>query len=149
MSYEREAESIEALVTASYESISYADPKDIDWDRVRSHMAPGAMMIRVTEAAVERMTTDSWIDGFRAMIDDGTLPTFWEGEVASHVDRFGDIVQVFSTYEARPTEEDPRILWRGINSFQLYWRDGRWWISSILWTRETEAKRVPVEYEGH
>ena len=66
--------------------------------------------------------------------------------MAQRIDRLGDIAQVFSTYEARPRREDPRILWRGINSVQLYRRDGRWWVSSILWTRESESARIPPEY---
>jgi hypothetical protein len=32
------------------------------------------------------------------------------------------------------------------NSIQLYRRDGRWWVSSILWTRESEEARIPAEY---
>ena len=49
-------------------------------------------------------------------------------------------------YEARPRCDDPRVLWRGINSVQLYRRDRRWWVSSILWTRESEEASIPPEY---
>jgi len=141
-----EVETIEGVVRGLYEAISFRDPAAIDWARVRSHMAPDAQLIRVLPGSIERMTIDSWIDGFRALIENGTLPTFWEGEIARRIDRLGDIAQVFSTYEARPRREDPRVLWRGINSVQLYRRDGRWWVSSILWTRESEAARIPPEY---
>jgi hypothetical protein len=126
--------------------MSFVDPAAIAWARVRSHMAPAAQLIRVLPGSVERMTIDSWIEGFRALIENGSLPTFWEGQIARRIDRLGDIAHVFSTYEARPRREDPRVLWRGINSIQMYWRDGRWWVSSILWTRESEAVRIPPEY---
>jgi hypothetical protein len=141
-----EVETIEGMVRGLYEAISFVDPAEIDWARVRSHMAPGAQLIRVLPSGVERMTIDSWIESFRALIENGTLPTFWEGEVGRHVDRRGDIAHVFSSYEARPRLEDPRLLWRGVNSIQLYWRDGRWWVSSMLWTREMESAPIPSEY---
>jgi len=124
-------------------AISFLDPAAIDGARVRSHMAPGAQLIRVRPGSIERMTIDTWIDGSRALIRNGTLPTFWEGEIARRIDRLGDIAHVFSTYEARPRRDDPRVLWRGINSVQLYRRGGRWWVSSILWTRESEETRIP------
>ena len=146
MSTETEVETIEGITRGLYEVISFTDPAAIDWVRVRSHMAPDAQLIRVLPAAVERMTIDSWIEGFRTLIENGTLPTFWEGEIARRIDRLGDIAHVFSTYEARPRFEDLRVLWRGINSIQLYWRDGRWWVISILWTRESEQTRIPAEY---
>lgn len=146
MPNETELETIEGITQGLYESISFTDPRAIDWARVRSHLAPGAQLIRVRPGAIDHMTPDSWIEGFRALIENGSLPTFWEGEIASHVDRHGDIAHVFSSYEARPRREDTRVLWRGINSIQLYWRDGRWWVSSILWTRESDAARIPAEY---
>jgi len=141
-----EVETIEGITRGIYESISFTDPSAVDWERVRGHMAAGALLIRVLPGSVEHMTTDSWIAGFQALIANGTLPTFWEGEIARHVDRHGDIAHVFSTYEARPRVDDERVLWRGINSIQLYRRDGRWWVSSILWTRESEAAPIPAEY---
>ena len=141
-----EVETIEGMISGLYDAISFADAAAIDWARVRSHMAPGAQLIRVLPGSIERMTIDTWIDGFRALIQNGTLPTFWEGEIARRIDRLGDIAHVFSTYEARPRRGDARVLWRGINSVQLYRRDGRWWVSSILWTRESEEARIPPDY---
>jgi hypothetical protein len=146
MSTKTDVETIEGITRGIYEAISFTDPATIDWARVRSHMAPDAQLIRVLPGSIEHMTIDSWIEGFRALIENGTLPTFWEAEIAQRIDRLGDIAHVFSTYEARPRREDPLVLWRGINSVQLYRRDGRWWVSSILWTRESEAARIPPEY---
>ncbi len=146
MDRQAEVATIEGITDALYDAMSFTDPAAIDWDRLRSHMAPGALLIRVLPAAVEQMTMETWIEGFRRLIEDGTLPTFWEGEIARRVDRLGDIAHVLSTYEARPRAEDPRVLWRGINSIQMYFRDGRWWVSSILWTRESEAAPIPAEY---
>lgn len=146
MPTDTEVETIEGMLRGLYEAISFVEPAAIDWARVRSHMAPDAQLIRVLPGTVERMTIDSWIEGFRALIENGSLPAFWEGEIARRIDRLGDIAHVFSTYEARPAREDSRVLWRGINSIQLFWRDGRWWVSSILWTRETETAPIPPEY---
>lgn len=146
MATKTEVATIEGMMDGLYEAISFTDPAAIDWARVRSHMAPDAQLIRVLPGSLERMTIDTWIDGFRALIAGGSLPTFWEGEIARRIDRLGDIAHVLSTYAARPRRDDPRVLWRGINSVQLYRRNGRWWVSSILWTRESDEARIPPEY---
>ena len=146
MATKTEVATIEGIMDGLYEAISFTEPAAIDWARVRSHMAPDAQLIRVLPGSLERMTIETWIDGFRALIAGGSLPTFWEGEIARRIDRLGDIAHFLSTYEARPRRDDPRVLWRGINSVQLYRRDERWWVSSILWTRESDEARIPPEY---
>jgi hypothetical protein len=38
------------------------------------------------------------------------------------------------------------VLGRGINSIQMVRKDGRWWITSIIWDEETGAGPVPAKY---
>ena len=71
---------------------------------------------------------------------------FSEREIARKADQFGNIVQVFSTYESRVLASDPKPFARGINSFQL-WNDGtRWWIVTILWQEEDPSNPLPSQY---
>jgi hypothetical protein len=35
---------------------------------------------------------------------------------------------------------------RGINSFQLYIKNGRWWIASVTWQDESAATPIPPKY---
>ena len=65
---------------------------------------------------------------------------FEERELSRKVDEFNGIAQVFQVYEAHGPDGYHE---RGINSFQLIQFEGRWWITSCLWTGESEDNPVP------
>jgi hypothetical protein len=67
-------------------------------------------------------------------------------EVARRTERYGNMAQVFSTYESRHDAADPKPFERGINSFQLMNDGHRWWIVTIFWQGETSAGPIPKEY---
>ena len=71
---------------------------------------------------------------------------FFEREIARRTDCFGDVCQVFSTYESRHAQSDAAPFQRGINSIQLL-RDGnRWWIASVVWDAERPDNPIPAQY---
>ena len=57
---------------------------------------------------------------------------FFERESARKAERYGNIMQIFSTYESRNTATDEKPFARGINSFQLYFDGKRWWVVTIF-----------------
>jgi hypothetical protein len=61
------------------------------------------------------------------------------------MNRYGNIVQAFSTYEARTSLNEPPIA-RGINSIQLLNKDNRWWIVTIMWDNESKENPIPEEF---
>lgn len=62
------------------------------------------------------------------------------------MERYGNIVQVFSAYDSRRTAAAEKAFARGINSIQL-WNDGkRWWLVSIFWESESPANPIPEKY---
>lgn len=71
---------------------------------------------------------------------------FFEKEIHRSVNTFGNITQVFSTYESFRSEADERPFMRGINSIQLLNDGERWWIINIYWQQESEASPIPLEY---
>ncbi|MEC3907736.1 hypothetical protein VOI54_11955 [Tamlana sp. 2201CG12-4] len=71
---------------------------------------------------------------------------FIEREIKRKVDVFGNIAQVFSTYEAFHSKEDERPFLRGINSIQLLNDGERWWIVNIFWTHESSTNPIPEKY---
>jgi hypothetical protein len=71
---------------------------------------------------------------------------FFEKEINRGVQSFGNITQVFSTYESFRSEKDEVPFMRGINSIQLLFDGNRWWIVNIYWTQETEENPIPLEY---
>lgn len=70
---------------------------------------------------------------------------FFESEVARRTERFGSIMQVWSTYESRHAlGEQP--FQRGINGLQLV-NDGTGWkILSIFWEGERPDNPIPEQY---
>ncbi|NND16638.1 MAG: hypothetical protein HKN89_09985 [Eudoraea sp.] len=74
---------------------------------------------------------------------------FFEKEIHRVVHTFGNITQVFSTYESFRSEEDESPFMRGINSIQLLNDGKRWWVINIYWTQESEENPIPKEYLPH
>ena len=67
---------------------------------------------------------------------------FFETEIGSTKEQFGNIVHVFSAYETKKTATDEKPFMRGINSIQL-WNDGkRWWIVTVFWEAERPDKEM-------
>jgi hypothetical protein len=140
--------SIDAILKATYDTISGPIGKKRDWNRLRSLFLPGARMIPSgprKDGGFGARVSD--VEGYiNASGDYLEKNGFFEMEIARHTDRFGNIVQVFSTYEARHKAEDPKPFMRGINSFQLFYDGKRWWIVSIYWQQESEQHPIPKEY---
>jgi hypothetical protein len=147
---EADVASPEAIVLATYASIQRAPGENFQWDRFRSMFATDAVLIPNTEQRGGELDVIS-PEGFISWIDSVTTiggPTdkgFAEEEIHHVVGRYGDVAQVFSTYQKHFWEDD-EILGRGINSFQLVQNGGRWWIVSIIWDEEAGAGPVPAEY---
>jgi hypothetical protein len=71
---------------------------------------------------------------------------FAEREAFRKTERYGNIMQVFSTYESRHDAKDATPFARGINSFQLYYDGIRWWVVTIMWQEETPENPLPKEF---
>ena len=143
----------EAIVQAAYEAIQRAPGEDFNWDRFRSLFLPQATLIPNTEQAGGAFVVYTPED-FIAIVDSFTVlggpqdKGFAEEAIHNEVHHYGDIAQVFSTYQKHFWEDD-QILGRGINSFQLVYSDNRWWIVSIIWDEEMGAGPIPKAYGGN
>ena len=141
--------SMNAIIKAVYDVISGPKGQERDWDRMRSLFVPGARLISAragkdgaTTAHV--MSVEDYIRlGGPMLQKDG----FFEREAHRTEDRYGNIAQVFSTYESRhSTDAEP--FQRGINSFQLLFDGQRWWVVTIYWQGETPSFPIPKQYGG-
>jgi len=144
--------SIDAIITAAYDSIS-GPPGKRDWDRERSLFIPGARLIPTSENAREpnpgREIAPHMldVDGFIARVRDYVEQKgFFEKEIARRTEQFGHIAHVWSTYESRHNADDPEPFMRGINSIQLFYDGSRWWILSIYWQQESPSDPIPETY---
>lgn len=140
--------SIDAIMAATYDVISGPAGQKRDWDRFRSLFLPGARLIaagpkKTGEIAARVFTPDDYAKFGEPYF---AKNSFTESELARHTDRFGNIVQIFSTYASRHEAKDPEPFARGINSFQLFFDGTRWWIVTIYWEEESGANPLPKEF---
>lgn len=140
---------VEAIVAATYASISGPAGERRDWDRFRSLFHPelGRLApVSVAEdgsATVRGSTPAEYARRSQPYFD---ANAFYEREIAARVERFGHVAHVFSTYESVRSPEDAEPFQRGINSFQLAFDGRRWSILSITWDAEREGQEIPAEY---
>ena len=146
--------SIDAVINAAYDVISGPAGAKRDWDRERSLFLPGARLIPTAtvpgrndvDLAPLLLDVEEYIQRVEPLFAE---KGFYETEVARRTEQFGQIAQVWSTYESRHREDDPEPFMRGINSFQLFHDGSRWWIVNIYWQHESAAHPIPAKYEGN
>jgi hypothetical protein len=125
---------IDAIVRASYEVISGPAGTPRQWRRDSTLYSPGATLVATSER-------DGKMNA--SFVANGLI----EAGIGSRVERFGNVAQVRSVYEARHTPDGP-VIARGVNYLMLYWDGTRWWITGMVWDDERPANRVPKEWIG-
>ena len=137
----------DAILNAVYSVISGPQGQPRDWDRMRSLFIPDARLIPTVPAAGHADAVVLTIDGYiaRASARMATMG-FYERPVHNETEQYGNIVQVWSTYESRHAPTDATPFVRGINSFQLLKDGDRYWIVNIFWDAETPDHPIPAQY---
>jgi len=140
--------SIDAILRSLYDVISGPAGQARNWDRMRSLFTPGARLIPTGRRQdgtrrIVSWTVDEYISTVGPQLEQGG---FFEREIARRVERYGNVVHVFSTYESRRTAADPQPFARGINSIQLWYDDTRWWVVTIFWEGERPDNPIPEKY---
>lgn len=144
-----DVESIDSIMKAVYDVISGDAGVERDWDRFRSLFHKDARLIptgrnpQTGVTGATAMTPEGYIERAGPMF---AKQGFHEREISRKVDRYGNIVQVFSTYAAFRSKADKEPFMRGINSFQLLFDGKRWWVVTIFWEAETPENPIPKEY---
>lgn len=141
--------SIDAIMKSVYDVISGDAGQKRDWDRFRSLFYKDARLIpsgkNATTGVVGArvLSAEDYVTRASATMEkDG----FFEREIARKTDVYGNIAQVFSTYESFHKKDDKTPFARGINSFQLLNDGKRWWVVTIYWQSETPENPIPSEY---
>lgn len=141
-----DVESPDAIINAVYEIIS-GPAGGRNWPRLRTLYVEDARLIPIgkrvhDDGGFQVFSVDEWIEDASGFLDEND---FWEKEIMRHSDQFGNMIQAFSTYEARD-KEDGQPIARGINGMQLLYKDDRWWIVTVMWDNESEDKPIPTEF---
>jgi hypothetical protein len=141
--------SIRSLVEAFFNAISAPKGGTLDRERLGSLFVPdGRIEIPLPGSGTQAtdvvfVSPDAYADmSDAATKDDG----FCDHLIAKQVERFGVIAHVFASYESRKNQNDPKPFVRGIKSFELLSRGGRWYITQVAWDRERVDNLIPETY---
>lgn len=133
--YAGDVKSIDAIIAAYYDVVSGSSDEPWEFERDKYIHSVNAFITRLGENG-EKKT-----HGLEAeYIPVGLSPKmdFYEKELKRKVSRYGNIAQVWSAFEIR-TDPNVETENRGLNSIQLHYENGRWWIDS--WTCEMESEK--------
>jgi len=144
----KDVATIEDIVHAYYDVINGPAGAPRQWRRDSTLYMPGAMFVSMDEKDGRPVAHPMTPEEYRRSADPGFVKLgFFETEIGSRVERFGNVAQVRSVYETR-REQGGRLLGRGINYLLLYWDGTRWWISAAVWDDEREDNMLPSGWVG-
>jgi hypothetical protein len=143
-----DVKSMDALLHAIYDVIS-GPVGDRDWNRFRSLFVPQALFTQTVKVAdgnvaVNIMSVDDFV---RLAGEVFKKEPFYENAIVNRSQTFGNVAQVFSSYESRHAPGE-KPFERGINSIQMINDGKRWWVLSILWDEERAGNPLPAEFTG-
>lgn len=145
--YSADVKSVDALVSALYDVISGEKGQPRDWDRFKNLFTADARLIptftnKEGKIAYRSITPAEYETSFTKNVAERG---FFERQVSSKIESFGNIVQVFSTYETTE-EKRGKVIIRGINSIQILKTDDRYYVMNIFWSGETDKTPLPDKY---
>lgn len=141
-----DVKSIDRILVALYGVIS-GPAGERDWDRFRSLFLPLGRLTSATKnpdgsVRIRPMSVEDYARGAGSYF---AQHAFYESPIVNRVETFGNVSQVFSSYESRRAPGEAPFA-RGINSIQLLYDGSRWWIVSILWDQEGDDNPLPKEF---
>ena len=146
MNQQTDLKLIDDLTSELYKAICFKVGGHPPVERLKELFIPTANMIRNDGDSPEIMTVDSFIKSYNERIADGTIKSFYEGELKHITEIFCKIAHRFSTYETKIDLTKPEPFNIGINSIQ-YIRIGKnWKISSIVWNNQNDSNKIPDKY---
>ena len=143
-----DVKSLDAIMRAVYEVIS-GPAGERDWKRFRSIFIPQARFTQVEKGPDGVTYVISWsVDEFvRDASGIFSKEGFYENGLVNDSQSFGNMTQVFSSYESRHAPGE-KPFQRGINSMQLLNDGTRWWVISIAWDSERPDNPLPAKFAG-
>ena len=146
------------VIAGLYDLVSAQPGQTPDWDKVRACFTKEAVVVlRTTRTATTVFTLEGFIqdfiDFYKKPFHRGALTIypdkagFMEKVVRMKAFEFWDMAHVLVLYEAHITS-DPTPPQKGIDSWLLSRRDGRWVIVAITNDLVTKDHPVPPELAG-
>ena len=140
--YANDVTSIDAIMNAYYEVVSGASEDSWQFERDTYLHSETALITRLDDTG--KATVHSLEAEYIPLLLN-PKEDFYEKEIKRSVQTFGTMAQVWSAYEIRTSPETPSNI-RGLNSIQLHFENGRWFIDSWTTQLETETNRLVADF---
>ncbi|MDX1942110.1 MAG: hypothetical protein SFU99_16220 [Saprospiraceae bacterium] len=144
--YSKDTETIESTMEAVLDVISGPAGRKMDMARFRN-LFRGDIKFHIRtkrndQLTIAELSVESYISNVAPRLEG---QDFFETLGSLTVDRYGDIAQIFMVYETRRSP-DGEPFDKGINSFQLMYDQGRWWVVGLMWQAESSGVPIPKKY---
>ena len=144
--YSKDTETIESTMEAVLDVISGPAGRKMDMARFRN-LFRGDVKFHIRtkrndQLAVAELSVENYINNVAPRLE---AQDFFETVGSLTIDRYGDIAQVFMVYLTKRSPEGEPFD-KGINSFQLMYDQGRWWVVGLMWQAESSGVPIPKKY---
>lgn len=140
---------IVSTVHAFYQAISSPAGGKLDQQRLRSLFVPGGRIVVGLAANGTRAADVIFLtpEEYARSSDRQTVTSgFSDRNPANQVQQFGVMAHVYSTYESREKQDDPKPMARGIKSFELVHSGAGWYIVQVYWDSERDGVVIPEKW---
>lgn len=146
MTQQNDLKLIDNLTSELYSAICFEVGSHPPVENLKEIFIPTANMIRNDGTSPEIMTVNNFIKSYTERISNGTIKSFYEGELNHITEIFGTIAHRFSTYETKFDLANPEPFSIGINSIQFIKIGENWKISGIVWNNQNNTNKIPDKY---
>jgi len=144
---ENQYKAIDSITTSLLKIVSGDAGEVRDWAKFQNLFKPYAQLTAISHRQNAVNAVNFTLDEFIELADRNSQKhSFQEIELHENIELFGNIAHVFQVYVSKSGNE--KNSHRGINSYQLVYDNGRWWIVSITWDIETPKNRIPSKFLG-
>jgi hypothetical protein len=142
---------IDDLISAFYESMSFPFGGVPNLDRFRSLFLPNARLIQAEAGRSYLVDLDDYFREFHEELADGRLTALSETETGRKKTEFGNGAHILSTSEGSSRRGESTKRTKGLHSFHLVQEGGRWCIATMYWFVVEDGNPVPggSAPEGH
>ncbi len=137
---------VDAIISDLYESISFNENTDPDYDTFHSLFIDNARLISVRDTSSSRLSPQEYEEIMSQQRENGKIIAFKEYELHRETEIYGGVMHIFSTYQTQLETPEGSNSARGINSIQLMKENGSWKVVSLIWYEENEAHPLPEKY---
>nr|WP_297788776.1 hypothetical protein [uncultured Allomuricauda sp.] len=138
-------QNVNELVKETQRVISVEKGQVIDTAYFRTLFLPTAHFSMVGQEDGVFMQETMGLDEFLTTLTDEYYSMGYHEEgMGEIVDEYNGIAQVIQSFEGMDSENETG---KGVNSYQLVYSGGRWWIANMVWSMSSDnGKDIPKKY---